>query len=98
MKKLFIFLLGVGSFAYAQTTVKNIPAKRTTQRVVIDGKIDEAAWKDAAKFDELIEFRPIFGRKEVEGNQTEAYLMYDDEGIYFGEFAMKTISIVFRES
>ncbi|MCP9756742.1 hypothetical protein EGI26_16370 [Lacihabitans sp. CCS-44] len=84
MKKLFIILLSVGSAAYAQTTVKNIPAKRTNQKVVIDGKIDEAAWKDAAKFDELIEFRPTFGRKEAQGNQTEAYIMYDDEGIYFG--------------
>jgi hypothetical protein len=56
LKKLFIILLGVGGSVFAQTIVKNIPAKRTTQRVIIDGKIDEAAWKDAAKFDELIDF------------------------------------------
>ena len=52
LKKLFIILLSVGSTAFAQTTVKNIQAKRTIQKVVIDGKIDEAAWKDAAKFKE----------------------------------------------
>jgi Domain of unknown function (DUF5916) len=97
LKKLLIILLSVGT-AYAQTSVKNIPAKRTTQKVVIDGKIDEAAWKDAAKFDELVEFRPVTGRKETKGNETEAFLMYDDEGIYFGGICHEnTIDSVSRE-
>jgi hypothetical protein len=74
----------LASTAWAQTTIKNLPAKRTSQKVKIDGKLNELAWKDAAKFDELVEFRPLMGRKEEFGNHTEAYLMYDDEGIYFG--------------
>jgi hypothetical protein len=68
----------------AQTKVKNLPAKRTIQKVEIDGKLNEPAWKDAAKFDEMIEFRPTMGKNEEKGNETEAYLMYSDEGIYFG--------------
>lgn len=70
--------------AQKPTLVKNLPAKRTTQKVIIDGNLNEIAWKDAAKFDEMIEFRPTAGRKEEQGNHTEAYLMYTDEGIYFG--------------
>ncbi|MBK9508525.1 MAG: carbohydrate binding family 9 domain-containing protein [Cytophagaceae bacterium] len=83
MKKLLIALL-MASSAYAQTSPKNIPGRKTSQKVTIDGKIDELAWKDAARFDEMVEFRPVMGRKEEFGNHTEAYLMYDDEGIYFG--------------
>ena len=84
--------------AYAQTAPKNIPAKKTSQKVTIDGKIDEPAWKDAARFDELVEFRPVMGRKEEHGNHTEAYIMYDDEGIYFGGICHeRTIDSVSRE-
>jgi hypothetical protein len=35
---------------------------------------------------DLIEFRPKIGRKEDYPNRTETYLMYDDEGIYFGGY------------
>ncbi|MBK6976995.1 MAG: hypothetical protein IPH28_07615 [Cytophagaceae bacterium] len=64
--------------------LKTFLHEKTSQKVTIDGKIDELAWKDAARFDEMVEFRPVMGRKEEFGNHTEAYLMYDDEGIYFG--------------
>lgn len=87
MKKLTLLLsLALGNIiiANAQISPKILDAKRTLQKVTIDGKLTETAWHDAAKFDELIEFRPVVGRKERHENRTEAFLMYDDEGIYFG--------------
>lgn len=68
----------------AQIVPKTLEAKRTNQRVIIDGKLNESAWQDAAKADDYVEFRPVIGRKESFNNRTETFLMYDDEGIYFG--------------
>lgn len=70
--------------ASGQIVPKNLEARRTTQRVVIDGKLTESAWQDAAKADDYVEFRPVIGRKEEYGNRTETFLMYSDDGLYFG--------------
>jgi len=56
------------------------------QRVRIDGLLTDSAWKDAAMMTDLVEFRPKIGDKEEYSNRTEAWLMYDDEGIYFGGY------------
>ncbi len=72
---------------YAQSPVaKELPAKRTTKPVKIDGLINEEAWKDAAEMTNLTEFRPKVGAVEPPETKTIAYLMYDDEGIYFGGY------------
>lgn len=67
-----------------QITPKKLPAQRTNKHVTIDGKLNEPAWQDAAKADDYVEFRPVIGRKESYENRTESFLMYDDQGIYFG--------------
>lgn len=85
---LFFFFMILFFSALAQTTasVKTLPAKRTTGEITIDGKLNEAAWKDAAEITGLVEFRPTAGAHENFTNRTESYLMYSDEGIYFGGF------------
>lgn len=72
--------------AVAQKTTLELPAKRTSQTVKIDGLITEEAWKDAAVMTNLIEFRPKVGDTEDPANKTIAYLMYSDDGIYFGGY------------
>ncbi|MFZ1533035.1 MAG: carbohydrate binding family 9 domain-containing protein, partial [Chitinophagaceae bacterium] len=65
-------------------TAKQLSAIRTTQTIKIDGLINEDAWKDASVMTDLIEFRPTIGAPEKAATKTIAYLMYDDQGIYFG--------------
>lgn len=65
---------------------RQLLAKRTIQKVKIDGILDDAAWKDAAIANGFIEFRPKVGAPEDSANRSETYLMYDDEGIYFGGY------------
>ncbi|MEO7923330.1 MAG: DUF5916 domain-containing protein [Chitinophagaceae bacterium] len=85
-------LMGMLVFAacsFAQTPApehKQVVAKRTTLPIKIDGKIDEVAWKEAAVLAGYTEYRPVPFRKEEDANKTEAYLLYDNEGIYFGGF------------
>jgi hypothetical protein len=91
MKRKLIPLLYLGllypAYAFSQTTTtRELPAKRTIQRVKIDGLLNEPAWKDAAMMNDLIEFRPKMGAKEQYENRSETWLMYDDEGIYFGGY------------
>jgi Domain of unknown function (DUF5916) len=95
---LIISLLAVLHIASAQTSVKSVPkisekappkqlpAKRTTNTVVIDGLLNDSAWKDAAIATDFIEFRPKVGAAEDASSKTVTYLMYTDEGIYFGGY------------
>ncbi len=91
MKQLTLLTLSVSlsflSFAQTEKPVpKQLPAKRTTQTVVIDGLLNDSAWRDAAIATDFIEFRPQVGAKENEENKSVTYLMYNDDGIYFGGF------------
>jgi hypothetical protein len=72
--------------AEAQQLPKELPAQRTTQPVKIDGLLNDAAWKEAATMTDLVEFRPRVGDLEDPANRTVTYLMYNDEGIYFGGY------------
>lgn len=88
----FGVLLYISMSASAQSDAKQTPvhkqlaAKRTTETIKIDGKLDEASWKDAPALTDYIELRPLPFRKESESNKTETYLLYSDEGIYFGGY------------
>src|SRR5690606_31724165 len=80
-------LLLLSIYSFSQTPApRQLPANRTTKPVKIDGLIDEEAWKDAALMTDLVEFRPTVGRLENPETKTMAYLMYNEEGIYFGGF------------
>ena len=77
-------ILFLSLFVNAQTPApRELPAKRTTQAIKIDGLINDAAWKEAPLMTNLVEFRPKMGAVEANDVRTEAYLLYDDLGIYF---------------
>jgi Domain of unknown function (DUF5916) len=88
MKKLVITVL---SFCYCallqaqqMTARPSIEAKKVAKSIKIDGKLDEAAWKEAAGIKNFTEFRPTPFKPENTTNRTECYIMYNNEGIYFG--------------
>ena len=72
---------------FAQTPIqKTLVAKRITGTIKIDGLINDEGWKDAPVMTDLTEFRPTVGAVEKPETKTVAYLLYDDEGIYFGGY------------
>src|SRR5580765_7037453 len=83
---LFFILTSFCSVAQTNTDPRVLEAKRTSGVVKIDGLLDDVAWKDAAVMTDLVEFRPKVGAHENPANRTVSYLMYNDEGIYFGGF------------
>jgi hypothetical protein len=66
--------------------VKKIPAVRTSQKIVIDGNIDDDAWKAAPLITDMVEWRPSFGKPEIAADRTEMRLLYDNNAIYFSGF------------
>jgi hypothetical protein len=84
----FILLsaLVFSSGVFAQVIPRTLPAKRTTLPIKIDGKLDDAAWKDAPAALGYTEFRPTPFKKEDSAIRTECYMLYNDEGIYVAGF------------
>jgi hypothetical protein len=76
----------LASTAFCQTAKKQLPAKRITTPIKIDGVLDDAAWKDVPKADKFIESRPVSLRTESPDNASEVYVVYDNEGIYVGGY------------
>jgi hypothetical protein len=70
----------------AQTTPKQLAAKRTTASIKIDGKLEEAAWKEATPATNFVEWRPNFDADEEHDTRTEVYLLYDNAAIYVGGY------------
>jgi len=76
---LIIFLSISGREAYAQKSVK---ASRISTDVIIDGSLNEEAWQLADSAVDFIQMEPAKGERATE--RTMAYIVYDDERIYFG--------------
>ncbi len=84
------FLSCIYGGVQAQVSPRQLPAKRFSETVRIDGLLTDSAWKNAAVLSDLTEFRPKAGDKENPFTKTVAYLMYNDEGIYFGGYCYET--------
>lgn len=82
---LFILMLCSTAVAIAQAP-KELPARRFTGTIKIDGKLDDAAWKEAPLATNFVELRPIAFRKEEAANRTEVYFLYNDLGVYIGGY------------
>lgn len=63
---------------------KQLSAVRLKTSIKIDGIVDDEAWKTAPVMTDLVEFRPTVGKVENPDTKTVSWLLYDDEGIYFG--------------
>jgi Carbohydrate family 9 binding domain-like len=57
---------------------------RVKQAPVIDGKLNDAAWKNAAKAPKFRIPENIPGKYKIPKEKTEAYLCYDDKALYIG--------------
>ena len=74
------------SSSTAKAAPRQLIAKRTTQPIKIDGLINDSAWANATMATDYVEFRPKVGARETEQTKTVTYLLYSDDGIYFGGY------------
>ena len=61
-----------------------VRAVRTETPPEIDGRLDDEAWRTAAMLTEFVQQSPLDGAPATE--QTEVYIAYDRDHIYFGFF------------
>ncbi len=86
-----VFTLSVCPFAWAQppapggATTGAVRPTRTTQPPVIDGRLNDPVWSTATRITRFVEMTPVEGAAASEN--TEAWVAYDSEQIYFGFYA-----------
>ena len=73
--------LGVARGAGILTGRPTVRPTRTTDRPSIDGRLDDAVWRSAAKITDFVQSRPLDGAPATE--DTEVWIAYDNANIYF---------------
>ena len=74
--------VGVATGAGVLTGRPTVRPPRILQAPVIDGRLDDAVWRDAAYLDEFVQRQPLDGAPATEA--TEVYIAYDSANIYIG--------------
>ena len=76
---LFIFIV-VFTSTFAQK--KTLKAKIATQKITIDGILNESAWNEAPVATDFIMFQPDNGKAISSDKKTDVRVLYDNEAIY----------------
>jgi len=66
-----------------------IIATRATQKISIDGKLDEPDWEKATPITNFFRVEPVQGG-DIK-NPTSVSILYDDQNLYFGVFAADSL-------
>lgn len=83
MKRLLLFcFLSLSVFGYSQKKI--LQTKFTSEKIEIDGKLDEAIWQSVPIATDFIMFDPDNGKKIPENKKTEIRVLYDNDAIYIG--------------
>ncbi|CAM3890378.1 DUF5916 domain-containing protein [Flavobacterium sinopsychrotolerans] len=78
---LFCFLL-LSAFGYSQKKV--LQTKFISEKIEIDGKLDENTWQTASIANDFIMFDPDNGKAIPENKRTEVKVLYDNDAVYIG--------------
>jgi hypothetical protein len=67
---------------YSQNPKKTVHTKFTSEKISIDGKLDEEIWKSAEIATNFVMIEPDNGKEESLEKKTEVKLVYDNDAIY----------------
>ncbi|QKJ62580.1 DUF5916 domain-containing protein [Flavobacterium sp. M31R6] len=83
MKKYYFFcFLLFSTLMYSQK--KSLQTKFITEKISLDGKLDEAIWQSVPIATDFVMFQPDNGKAIPENKRTEVRVLYDNEAIYIG--------------
>ena len=83
MNRIFL-LLSLFSFFTVFSQKKILQTTFTTEKISIDGKLDESDWQNAAVATNFIAFSPKNGIPIPENKKTEVRVLYNNDAIYIG--------------
>ncbi|MEI9957268.1 MAG: hypothetical protein WDM90_13420 [Ferruginibacter sp.] len=64
--------------------VRSLPAIKITQPIIIDGDLNDNAWKDIVPVGNFITFNPHAGLPSA--HKTEVKIAYDNDAVYVGAY------------
>ena len=80
--QLLLCFLFLSAFGYSQKKV--LQTKFISEKIEIDGKLDENTWQTASIANDFIMFDPDNGKAIPENKRTEVKVLYDNDAIYIG--------------
>jgi len=66
----------------AQTIRKEMTAVRSTDKITIDGRLEEPGWMQAPPAGDFITYSPTMGQSATQ--KSEVRILYDNRAVYFG--------------
>ncbi len=92
-----IILVSISLFAQETFNPPSSPPEirvtRTNDKILIDGLLQEDAWKSAETITDFVQYEPRQGEKP--SFQTAFRILYDDKNIYFSAVCSMGISAAF---
>ncbi len=83
--KLITFFLLLPFFVFSQfEKQKEYKIEKTNNPPIIDGKLNDIAWRNLGIAKDFVQLTPNNGAKERRGQETKVQICYDDNAIYFG--------------
>jgi hypothetical protein len=80
----FICLFLIGFFGFAQTPKKSLKTKFCSEKISIDGKLNEEIWASSEIATNFTMTNPDNGKPESKERKTEVKVVYDNDAIYIG--------------
>jgi len=77
--------VGVATDAGILTGRPTVRPLRTELGPIVDGRLDDAIWQSASRIAEFVQRNPVEGEPATE--QTDVYIAYDSQNIYFAFYA-----------
>ncbi|RBN50395.1 DUF5916 domain-containing protein [Flavobacterium psychrolimnae] len=77
---LLLCFLFISVFGYSQK--KTLQTKFISEKIEIDGNLDESIWQSAAVATDFIMFEPDNGKAIPENKRTEVRVLYDNDAVY----------------
>jgi hypothetical protein len=81
MKNLFLVCL-LFQYILGFSQKKTLQTKLTTEKIILDGKLDEVIWQSVPVATDFTMFQPDNGKPVPENKRTEVRVLYDNEAIY----------------
>lgn len=81
-KHYFILLFLFCTIVHSQK--KSLQTKFITEKISLDGKLDEAIWQSVPIATDFVMFQPDNGKAVPQNKRTEVRVLYDNEAIYVG--------------
>jgi hypothetical protein len=81
MKNLFLVCLLL-QYMLGFSQKKTLQTKFTTEKIILDGKLDETIWQTVPVATDFTMFQPDNGKPIPENKRTEVRVLYDNEAIY----------------